>query len=146
MSYNFAVVNNNSKPSYNPGNSKSISVSSDVTINNNLQITENSIATTNPLEINAGGLTVNNGATVNSGLTVNNGATVNSGLTVNDGTTLNGILNVNSNTLQVRGIQLGFYGNSTVNRPNVDFSSGTTEDHVNRLRDALVTLGLITSS
>ena len=134
MSYNFAVVNNNSKPSYNPGNSKSISVSSDVTINNNLQITENSIATTNPLEINAGGLTVNNGATVNSGLTVN------------DGTTLNGILNVNSNTLQVRGIQLGFYGNSTVNRPNVDFSSGTTEDHVNRLRDALVTLGLITSS
>ena len=38
MSYNFAVVNNNSKPSYNPGNSKSISVSSDVTINNNLQI------------------------------------------------------------------------------------------------------------
>ena len=132
MSNNFKIMNNHQK--YNPVNSKSISVNSDVSINNNLQITENSITTTNPLEINADGLTVNNGVRVNDGLTVN------------DGTTLNGILNVNSNTIQVRGIQIGFYGHSTVNRPNVDFSSGTTEDHVNRLRDALVSLGLITSS
>ena len=143
--HNFTVVNDAKRV-----NRKNLSVYRSVLTSDAV------IETTKHLEINNGatlngGTTINDsavvngGSTLNGGTTINDSALVNGGATLNGGVTINNNLNVNSDTFQVRGIQLGFYGHGTVNRPNVDFS-GTTDENLTRLRDAIVRLGLITST